>query len=712
MKKTLIAIPVVLALLAGILYYQRQQVAGDLQALLQGKTYSSYGIKIEILPNEGAVQGWLRPTIQIPQVKVDLSAWGFGSLELENAAASRELWSQESIHLELPKISLADKYVLTQAYAELTAQQMIASMGSQSLRYQNASEGACLPEEEQEAIEVLAPHLKLGPWQGSLPEKMEISWQGIQASCFSEVEEGNLQEESGREKDTDLDEDLIWRLGPMRLALDSHLQEQENIRRFEIVFQQKGGEYRGDLDISKIQDFELRETGQILELDEEKQEEVRQEITQIKKLGLEFLQPLPTNDQTPVPEYVAATTKKSKAWEEAIKKILSLSASLNLEFHEGELHWGGLQKMTPVEGGPDYLKFLISPLSLRQKNTFTAESFAYELSVEVEKLEYHGLPPEQETFLLQGIKLQDQANYRGLKFRDLLKDYLEVSGTPSLSSLLFGKAAQLFIKPRRILSDLLSYLSYYPNEKNFSLSIRQVDYEFASYVGKHKDSHISYYLKPQSIGYELGSDFDIRYQGPQQDKPKAPYEKGQARLAMELKIPWEKLLKLSRQVKESPETYPQLKDSLAALLAREETRYNFDVQLDLGKNYFDFTWDSEAVFPLGEFLNYVVLPKDAIALQKHPMTQEFMRAFEKTWLEKGSLEVKIKIDRWTKFQEFLAMESPQSVFGLALLTPYGKIDGESDSFSVHLEYKDKKLLLNGEPNENLNKILEPFLSYD
>ncbi|MDX1386646.1 MAG: hypothetical protein R3257_03580, partial [bacterium] len=174
MKKFIGGLFFVLLILLALVYYQRQKVSKSLQDLLGGKTYSNYGIKIQIPPGEASVQGWLRPYVNIPRLIVDLSAWGMETpLQLENAVAFQDLWGNGGMVLELPRdLTPTSEVTLSYPFFEISLDGHIKVLGAKSIVSQDSS--------GKNLFKWMEPELILGRVSGVIPDRMVLKIQGLE----------------------------------------------------------------------------------------------------------------------------------------------------------------------------------------------------------------------------------------------------------------------------------------------------------------------------------------------------------------------------------------------------------------------------------------------------------------------------------------------------------------------------------------------------
>lgn len=235
MKKVLGGILAALILLGGWIFYQRQKVAGALQELQQGKSYSSYGIVLSIPPSAGKVSGWLRPHVRLDRVILDLTAWGLQApMQWEGAVAFQDLWTRGALIVEVPRsLELPQGGVLSRPFAELGLKNDIKVLGAEALT---------LPILRTIHLEGL--RMVLGPVLGTLPDLLSLQVGGLG------------WKEPGKSP-------TAIQLEAIDLALESKNSNEE--REWKIFLQSKGGMLRSPKGEGSIHPLEFYLLGRVKE---------------------------------------------------------------------------------------------------------------------------------------------------------------------------------------------------------------------------------------------------------------------------------------------------------------------------------------------------------------------------------------------------------------------------------------------------------------
>lgn len=692
MKKIFAVLLVIIALVVGFLFYQRQQVSTALRELLKGKTYSSYGIKIEIPPSEGGVKGWLKPYVNIPRVILDLSGWGLETpINLENAVAISKLGAQGGILLEIPReLSPAHRLKIVKPYAELAPSQAILALGVESVSFYTEKGGE--EHESQEKIQIKEPVWQLGKFSGVLPDRMEFTWQALEFSKSKKAEETSNR----------------LGLGPLNILLTS---EKAGERRdFHFQIRQEPGNGEEKQDHWELGALEFQVQGNLKEVAGEERESLSKKLRSLKYSLTELFH----SHEKDSDAFSEALEKPqfSRQFSQFYKDFFQLFLDLDLRVPEADFHWGGV-KVAKKNGEP---KFILGPWDFQQVSQYGQEDFSSKLQGEIKKLEFF---EKGKPIILEGLRYQQTSDYQALNYREIMELYL---GGRSID--LFSGDPEVFSDPQKTLKLILNYLVAYPNDMQVLLSLNRLQYETPDWHGEYKDMAVNFQLKPEGLSVEFKNGLDLRRLNSSKKTSEAEenqnsssssfplkqsIEGGQDRLFIAVKFPWEKILDFSRKVAKEEEVSGNLYAELYALLAGENLQGDFDLLLDLGKNYFSFQLDSDSMVPAAEAGSPLLQPDLWTDIPYQEFLKQWSQSLRQSWVEKGSVKIDIQIDRFSKFQKFLDEIKPGTSLALALLAPYIQIDSKADTLKSQLQYKDKQVLVNGKVNDALNKVFAPYL---
>ena len=140
--KKILAVLVLILLAAGVFVAYQWRLASDrLAQAARGGTYRSLGLKLVIAPAQGGIQGMfrLKPYVNIPQVVLDLSAWGLaGQVPLGSARLSTRLWEKTGLLLVLEPGGLQrDGFEARRIAFELAMPDLLLGLRSEALVISN-----------------------------------------------------------------------------------------------------------------------------------------------------------------------------------------------------------------------------------------------------------------------------------------------------------------------------------------------------------------------------------------------------------------------------------------------------------------------------------------------------------------------------------------------------------------------------------------------
>lgn len=698
MKKLLLVLLAIVVLAGGYLFYQHGRVSNQLESFLKGKTFTSrYGLKIEIPPTEGKVEGFLQPQVKLPRVVLDLSAWGLEQpLNIEDVVASRKLWGQENIRLGVPReLSSQDWGKIVKPYAELRVtgadsgasestgagnqDGTILSLGSDSIEFTKklGIEGDNPPE----SFKMIAPYWLLGEGTFLMPKHSELSWQGIRY-------------QDGKEK---------GEFGPLKIAFTS--EKHGDRQAFKFQMKQESGSIKTSKSRNKVGGGEFLVMGDTRALTESQWKETEQALRANFENIKSIYDALERGGEGGM--MALSSPKIAQVFESSSKSFYEVTQELDVQIKEANFNWQGLSS----ENTQGVVQVSVSPLQFKQTGKYSENSFEWVYQGGLDKLEFD---VDKTRISLHGLKLNLDSKYLGTTFAHYIAGYLDfyVSSSALKVFEMMGAKDPTPHALNNFLAYLLGYIAYYPNDSDFSLTLDQLNYEGPSVTGKHRAMALNYHLKPEAIGYEIQGDFDIRYkerENGEAKKARLPFESGKARLAMKLSLPWSELVNLAREVSQKPEAHPNIMEELGQLFKDKNNQFDLDLFLDFGKEYFSFNWDSEMTAPAGETISQVPFPQVPWRdIDEEALENQYINALRKAWVQEGSLKIDVDIQRYTQFQKFLDEIQPGASLGLAVVAPYVKIDSQGDTLKSKIELKDQQVLVNGNPNESLNQILAPY----
>lgn len=694
MKKLLGLLLLVIAIAAGLFFYQRGQVSHTLKEILKGKTYSTYGLKIQIPPSEGEVQGLFKPYINVGRVILDLSELGYDdSIVLPKAVVRQKLWSRGGVVLQLAEeLSPRPWLMISQAMAEMTVDEKIKSISAKQILFKS----------KKDELKILSPKIVWKLKATGLLDSYRLSHQGVEANFsdrngktqikLGEFGTGQVNQMEGEGERLQWQWDLVHQGGEVqRIANeDSGKTKEEN----------QAAQKKSDLDHLILGDLRIKAAGSMRKLSPEKIKEVDKAFLLGIKTFLNQLKILASGEGMASAQ--AGMQVFSQAFQGLIETVINVQTAYDSQMDLVTMDWQGMKALN----SKSEILFSSAPLAMRQKATYQPDGSLWESEASLPRIEIKG---EVMPTTVEGLSLTSRSQYKGVTSAELMEIYLnnlkrQLSWSPFFNPSFLNRVQMP--DPNLLLAGLLGYVAQYPDEGEASLTVNKVAYQTKTVKGDHREMLFKLYVKPQAVGYEIKGKFDIN---PMQKKPDSlPLEQGETRLAMELGLPWQKLVQLAREVGKEKQVSEPLIPKINALFVDETTQFDFDFFVKLGKEPFVFNWDSFIKFPTGEALAKVKIPEQVMTADIKQLQQELSRQLLAAWAQGGELKIELGIQAFSKFQDFLTKINPGAAMGLLAIGPYAEIDSQADTLKSKLEFKDKQFLVNGKVNPELQQILAPL----
>lgn len=648
MKKFVGGFIFVLIILLALVYYQRQKVSHSLQNLLAGKTFSNYGIKIQIPPGEASVRGWLRPYVNIPRLVVDLSTWGLMTpLQLENAVAFQDLWGNGGMVLEVPRdITSLQNVTLSHPYFEITLDGTIQVIGAKSVQIQETKNG--------DITRWMGPELTMGKLEGPIPDRLVFRIQGMEKIGGSG---------DGKPK---------IKMGGFELGVESTVQE--NLRNWTLFFMGVGGSAPLKQGTVEIGGWKLLIRGSTSEMPFEN---ILPQLQEVRETFPDF-------------STVAPKTKEPAELLSMFSAIQNLLLKSDFKILSKELGWDGLKGVG--SDGQDII--LVKPLLaqgkvLERDGNLTATGNG---KLEEIKISLKNKTPVN----LKDIQIKQTMFYQNTTFPKLMGYFLNYFQN------ILNQLGQKDMD-KRFQSKLFSSLAVYPNQVDMELRMGQLSYQTEAIRATHSDLKLGFFIKSNEAGYWAQDEFDLIHA----DEPRKNVEKGKGKFSITSKFPWNGMINISRQAIQDSNFNLDFFD----IFEKQKTGLALELFLDLGANYFSVDLTSDLFLPLGQALRNSKFPKNWQDIKKvERWRDDLWHESLQTFVNEGSFLFNLKIERLSKLQAFMESQKSGSSLGLAVLAPYTEINSVEDSLKIKLEYKNQKILVNDQPSASLVKLLVPFFT--
>lgn len=644
MKKALSALLILILAAALLIAYQWRRTADRLTLAARGGVYRSLGLKLELAPARGGVQGMLRlkPYVEIPQVVLDLSGWGLaGPVALGSARLSANLWHPKGLLLVLePGGVERDGFEAKRLAFELDMPDLILGIRAESFALRNQASG--------ETLSLQEPWLQVGTQTGPIPVQLNFRVEGLR---YANAKAAGPQD---------------FHLGPMETGYNSEVKGGDRLWNF--FHRGQGGGFQFSKGQGEIQPWSYTAKGSFAEIPWERWKQLYQEWRGA-------VESRPSVESMPAQALLSS-------FDALIKKSMVLVLELRPFPERIEFRWGGLKVgdaakkpiavLEPVEFQVNYSDL---PEGLRMEATGGIKKFSMDI--------------EDNRFELVDLTLSQKSFHRGLRYQDWLGYFLRY----------YAETMELQADPSRVLERLnnlyLAYLAQMSDEMSGDFRLKLLKFQNPSYQTEHRDAAILFTADAGAWNFRLQDGFDSVPLG-QADKT---IRQGKIDMTFGFKLPWSELLSLARSAQATPESLP----SLLSVVSGKPLGLDWKWVLDFGPELFALQIDLAMEADAAKIAGATPLSWNAenMKLAGEKIAQDMLRAF----LAQGKLDFRIQIDRLSKLQASLDKAYSGASLGLAVLGPYVEVDAKSDSMKAKLNLQNGEVLLNGRKSPEIEALL-------
>ncbi len=671
MKKIVSVVLVFVLLALGAAFFQRERALSSLRALRQGKTYSSYGIKLIISPAEGELGGWIRPYLQIPRVTLDFSALGLKEpLSLEGAKASRSLWGKGGIVIEIPRVLQPRAgFSIDSPFFEVTEDTLqVLSARSFGLNEVGGQESQLL---------VQGPEILIDKGLGLFPSLLQWGVDG-------------LEWKSAKKKSEFLN------LGPMALGVKSQRKSGQALTEFNFYGFGEGGQGNDGKYSIEISPWKFESSGSFQSIPEE---EWKSRVLELEQAGRQIYalvqQDISPREEVFWPHIVQQNV--SDLSPQVVKnfsdKLIALLARLNILSQSQTFSWEGLKV-----GGD---RVVVSPLQMNSSLQEKGKDSLAQVRIDLGQIRINKQAEKADPAIsldLQGLSIDNRAVYSNMSNQQVVSTWLRHYENMLTSMML----RPIDTNNTDILwQRFSSALAVYPDQLDYDFKIKNLNYVGETSEGKHQELFLTFFVHPQEMGFTFGDHFDLKF------KQDAQFDVsgGEFQFRWSWIFPWNDYVVLSRNQLQAPE---QKQDWLKPLTGFQGGM-DFHLMLNLGANAFLAQIDCKLRTPLERAKVAGAMP---LGLGNSPDWEHWIGRFRDVmlqgWFEEGLLEIDFKVQRLSKLQAWLENIQQGSSLGLAALAPYARVDSKADTLELKVQFEKGKILVNGEPNPSLEKLLAPF----
>ncbi|MCC7343414.1 MAG: hypothetical protein IT573_00650 [Deltaproteobacteria bacterium] len=651
MKKVFSALLLMILAAALLVAYQWRRAADRLAAAARGGAYRSLGIKLEIAPGRGGVQGMfrLRPYVEIPQVVLDLSAWGLaGPVPLGSARLSTQLWKSSGLLLVLePGGVQRDGFEAKRVAFELALPDLILGLRSEAIVFRDPGAGETLTLQE--------PWLQLGSREVPVPGNLHLRIEGV---VHAKEREGRPPQEV--------------RLGALESGYTTELSSGGE-RRWNFFHRGQGGGYLLPEGKGEIGAWSLRAEGRFADLPWERW----------KSLGADWarlLGALPLSESPPSPE-------TRPAYEAMVETTAAFLLDLSPRLERMEFRWAGLK----VGDEARHARFSIEPLEVEARGSEDAQGLATEAKASLKRFEAEF---KGQRFEISDLAFVQKGRLKGVTYRDWLNYFIEYYA----ATLALSRDPQAW--PSRMGALYGAYLAQMPDELSGELRLGKIFFQGPRYRTEHRGATLSYEMGEGHWSYRLKDDFDSVLPL----DPDKSIRQGKIDLDFGFVVPWGELLRYVRQRHRTPQ--PESMPSLAQVFTGKDSGLDWKWRVDLGTSLFALQLDIKLSADAGSLADTVAPAMGLTAGDMKEAAPNLAQDAFRALISEGSVDFRIQIDRLSKLQSALEKLYSGASMGLVILGPYVEVDAKSDSMKSRLQVEGGQMLLNGKKNSAIESLLK------
>ncbi|MBI2335851.1 MAG: hypothetical protein HYU97_03720 [Deltaproteobacteria bacterium] len=288
------------------------------------------------------------------------------------------------------------------------------------------------------------------------------------------------------------------------------------------------------------------------------------------------------------------------------------------------------------------------------------------------------------------VRATSASIYPGMSYANFLSAYYRYLGKTFQNQLGVGELWPFY----------LTALAQYPLQWKSQLGVAQLSYQ---------DGESNFNLKDLTVALDLnenGLEYMISAAG-SANLPKLPVgtlENLSAKLKMGFKYPWQSIRSYAQGMLAESQPNRDMAPFFQTLL-KGQYGVNLYLMVDLRPQWFSDEIDLKTSINLKDLnLNPEELTSEP--LSKNPAVQSKVLPYLWQKLEISYLN---KINSLSAFEKFLDKIKPGTSSSLMMITPYAVIDRKADTLSMEFSYKDGKALVNGQPNPQIDQLIQTFL---
>jgi len=646
MKKVLGVIAALLLAALGLVAYQWYRASQRLAMAARGGIYRNLGLKLELAPSRDGVKGFtrLRPYVEIPQVVLDPSAWGWkGSVPLGSARLSTSLWQSSGLLLVFEPGSMdRDHFEAKRVAFELGLPDLILGARAEALIF-NKADG-------REKLVLHDPWIQVGIQESVIPERMNFRIESIDYSD---------------EKDPQAP--VRVHLGAIDTGYTSERKGEDRVWNF--FHSAQGGAFESPGHRGDIQGWNKHGSGSFHELPSERWKQLFSDWKEIAES-------LPTTGAMPEAGLEAALTQR-------LPQLVQFLVDLRPKIDAVEFRWGGLA----VTDAAKVPQVNVGPVAMEVAYADEAGGMKSSVQANLKGLRVQSKDGE---FEMNDLTFSQKSGYAGLHYQDWLRYFVRYYAAAHALRSAPGQELQNF-------QDLFrSYLAQMPDHLNGEFRFASLKFRGPRYQAEHHDFLLSGEVEDQGWKILLKDGFDSILP----NDPDKSIHGAKVDLSFLFRLPWAELVKNLRGPEGGAESRPDLLQTFSGKPAGMTWQWLIDLGANLFALHLDLSLDGDAAKIAASS------PMVMDSQTGKPDPEAYAQNLLKALLGQGQLHVVLQIDRLSRLQAALDKIKSGSSMALALAGAYVVVDPKADTLRAELILRDGRVLLNGRKNDTIEALLK------
>ena len=356
-------------------------------------------------------------------------------------------------------------------------------------------------------------------------------------------------------------------------------------------------------------------------------------------------------------------------------------------FSKGEASWDGLHYTNKEKNQSIDIKPMKALVLLEETpKGFSANA---DMSAKGFKIKAAGHEKKVSEWELGELRATSVSIYPGMSYAAFLSSYYRYLGKTFQNQLGVGELWPFY----------LTAIAQYPLQWKSEFGVSQFSYQAGESNLNLKDLKAALDLNESGLEYTIS----VAGNANLPELPVGTLENLSAKFKMGFKYPWQSIRNYAQGMLTESQPSQDLGPFFQTLL-KGQYGVNLYLLADLKPQWFSYETDLKTNIDLKD-LNLSPEELTGAPLAKNPWVQS--KGLPYFW-QKLEIAYRNKINALSAFEKFLDKIKPGTSSSLAMMTPYAVIDRKADHLSIEFSYKDGKALLNGQPNPQIDQLIQTF----